>query len=803
IGDAGAKAIAASLKGLTSLDLSDNGIGAEGAKAIAASLKGLTSLNLWNNGIGAEGAKAIAASLKGLTSLDLWNNSIGDAGAKAIAASLKGLTSLDLSDNGIGAEGAKALLDAWSSEERKGQLQYLDLSETGDLGALLPKEALATTDAQAILAAYRRFRRAQEEQTSRPLNEVKLLVVGKEAVGKTSLLRYLIEGKPRDPDEKKTPGIVQHEKLEIKGWSPERCPVQLNVWDFGGQEMMRGTHRFFLTERSLYLLVLEDRRQDDRSIYDWMKTIRNRGKNSPIIVVINKSDMGKQDLRLDESSLRESYDNIAAFLRTSTDRDKWAANSIEALQQKIVETIANDERLKHIRDPIPANWLSIKNRVSALARQRSVLPQADFVGLCKYPGGGIEPVTDENEQRALLRLLHELGTIVAHGLERGAKAARREVTLLDPNWLTGAVYRVLDKASSVHQRGEFLRYDLAGWLDPGLYPPERHEFILDMMQDEDIGLCFALPNQKEERYLVPEALPANTPYLGSWPKEVLRFRYVYNYLPPGLVPRFIVQSHQNLTPEKARWRTGVVLSACDCPVLVRAYPDQKRVDIEVDSPPKLRRAALNVILNDLEAVHKLNPEAEPVAYVPLPDRPDLDVIYKDLLDWERQEGSDYKFYPPGAGAKRKYEVGELLEGVRRDESKDSIDSIHRSLQIEGRHGPASVSITFDQRSFDMGDKFSHISNSTIVNRSLVERSFNKVKSEAGEETANVLLKVAEVVADSGNEEAGEILDQLNEELAKPAPRKSLLKRSWDNLVQVLPTVTTVADAATAIAKLFG
>jgi hypothetical protein len=33
-----------------------------------------------------------------------------------------------------------------------------------------------------------------------------------------------------------------------------------------------------------------------------MKTIRNRGKNSPVIVVINKSDQGKQDLQLDEKS---------------------------------------------------------------------------------------------------------------------------------------------------------------------------------------------------------------------------------------------------------------------------------------------------------------------------------------------------------------------------------------------------------------------------------------------------------------------------------------------------------------------
>jgi GTPase SAR1 family protein len=92
------------------------------------------------------------------------------------------------------------------------------------------------------------------------------VVVGKEAVGKTSLIRYLVHGKPRDPDEQKTPGAAIQEKIEVSAWSVHPSQVRLHVWDFGGQEIMRGTHRFFLTERSLYLLVLEDRREDDRSI---------------------------------------------------------------------------------------------------------------------------------------------------------------------------------------------------------------------------------------------------------------------------------------------------------------------------------------------------------------------------------------------------------------------------------------------------------------------------------------------------------------------------------------------------------
>ena len=100
------------------------------------------------------------------------------------------------------------------------------------------------------------------------------------------------------------------------------------------------------------------------------------------------------------------------------------------------------------------------------------------------------------------------------------------------------------------------------------------------------------------------------------------------------------------------------------------------------------------------------------------------------------------------------------------------------------------------------DIFSNISNSTIINRSLLQNAFNKAKSETGEEAAEALRKVAEAVAQSGNKEAGELLDQFNEELAKTQPRKSLLKRSWENLVQVLPTIEAIAGAAEAIAKLF-
>jgi len=72
-------------------------------------------------------------------------------------------------------------------------------------------------------------------------------------------------------------------------------------------------------------------------------------------------------------------------------------------------------------------------------------------------------------------------------------------------------------------------------------------------------------------------------------------------------------------------------------------------------------------LNNLEDVHALNPEAEPVAVVPLPDRPEVHVRYEHLLMLEQRMGSDHSFIPDGAD--RLYTISELLDGVRRDEAK--------------------------------------------------------------------------------------------------------------------------------------
>lgn len=655
VGDAGAQMLAG-LTELRSLKLSGSGIQVEGARAIAE-LPRLSSLNLSRNNIGDAGAAAVAR-VSSLTSLDLRENNIGEAGAKEIAKHT-GLSSLNLQRNQILEAGARALLDAWANPTTSDRRQLLDLRGNRNLGGLLAAELLEQADAQALIAVWRRFREAEAKGELRPLNEAKVLVLGNEGVGKTSLVRYLVDRVPRDDSEPKTAGIVIRRDVPIEDWSAEESGVRLHFWDFGGQEIMHQTHRYFLTRRSLYLVVLEDRREDDRSVYDWLKVIRSRGGESPVLVVINKCDQGTPNLRLDETSIRAAYPNVLGFVAVSCKPD--SEERIAGLRQQIAGLVSGDPRLKHVRDPFPPEQLRVKRAVAVAAEEARYLDRAAFIQLCEAADEPASRITDPALQRSLLQLLHDLGTVVAHGLERERSDAAREVTLLDPNWLTEAIYRLLNSKRILDQDGEFGRDEMAAELDPERYPPERHGYIVDMMQEHEIGLCFRLPGQGE-RWLMPECLTTNGPDVEVFFENTLRFRFTYDFLPIGLMPRFIVETYNKSTDQPTRWRTGVLLGTAGCKVLVRADLDRSRIELAVTGPEARRRSALAAVLHDLEVVHQIYPEIGTEARVPLPDDPEVDVGYADLSKWEAVEGANYSFWPEKAA--RKYTVGELLAGVR-------------------------------------------------------------------------------------------------------------------------------------------
>jgi internalin A len=521
------------------------------------------------------------------------------------------------------------------------QLQELYLHENKALG--LPAEVLGPTWEEAvrpanpaeILEYY--FRTRDSER--RPLNEAKLILVGRGAVGKTSIVNRLVH--KMFTDEKKTEGI------KITEWSltvgRKKDDVRLNVWDFGGQEIMHATHQFFLTERSLYLLVLSGREGgEDAEAEYWLKLIQSFGGDSPVIVVLNK--IKEHPFDVNRSGLKEKYPFIREFVRT----DCKSGVGITELR-RLVER--ETDKLEHLRDAFPAAWFSIKDRLAAMSRlKKNYLSFDEYRKECARLGE-----EDPKAQESLAFYLHSLGIALNYKDDTRLK----DTHVLNPHWVTNGIYKILNADRLEKQKGVIRLRDLSVILDKRKYPPKMHRFLLDLMKKFE--LCFSLPG-KETDYLIPELLSKQEPPEARdfKPEECLNFQYHYPVLPEGLLPRFIVRTHV-LSDETPRWRTGVVLKLEDNLALVKADAQEKLVFINIKGPVAGRRRLLSIIRANFDRIHADIRKLLPAEIVPLPGRPGATVLYEELLAWEKS--GTKKFQKVVDGSVVEIDVNKLLNGV--------------------------------------------------------------------------------------------------------------------------------------------
>src|ERR1035441_5411051 len=403
----------AQLTQLQSLDLSGNQI-----TAIPDSLARLTqlqSLDLSGNQI-----TTIPDSLAQLTqlqSLDLSGNQITTIPDSL--AQLTQLQSLDLSGNQI-----TTIPDSLAALEN---LSYLFLHGNPNLD--IPPEVLGPNRNEVfdqnkrpkppkeILAYY-----FAQRSGAKPLYEAKLILVGRGGVGKTSLVKTLTTGK-FNKREKTTQGI------KISDWP---CPlnptekVTLHIWDFGGQEMMHATHQFFLTARTLYLLVLERRRGgcDEEADY-WFRLIRTfGGPDAPVVIVLNKQQLAPFDVN--RGAWLDKYaGNIKAFVET----DCADPRSIGRLQERIQEQLNGLESLKA---RFPTRWFAIKEKLARMPDD--FVSFADYRALCRANGE-----EDPEKQDALSGFLHDLG--IALNYKKYPRL--RFAFVLKPEWVTRGIYALL------------------------------------------------------------------------------------------------------------------------------------------------------------------------------------------------------------------------------------------------------------------------------------------------------------------------------------------------------------------------
>ncbi|RUS99080.1 leucine-rich repeat domain-containing protein [Trichormus variabilis] len=453
-----------------------------------------------------------------------------------------------------------------------GQLTNLKQFEIqGNTLSTLPPE-IRNKQSQEIFNFYRQ----QLEQTVEHFYEAKFLIVGEGGAGKTSLAKKIEdEGYQLQSDEKSTEGI---DVIQWKFKLDNGKEFRVNIWDFGGQEIYHQTHQFFLTSRSLYALVADDRKENT-DFYYWLKVTELLSDNSPIFIIKNE----KQDRQceVNERQLRGDFLNLKEVLPTNLATNRGLTEIKKAIQQYI-------NKLPHVGTPLPKIWVKVRSDLEN--DSRNYISLEEYYNLCK-----LNNLTKREDMLLLSRYLHDLGVCLHF---QDDETLLSNLVILKPEWGTTAVYKVLDNKTVIDNLGRFTKDNLAEiWKDVE-YSEMRIQLLQLMMR---FKLCYPIPHCEGE-YISPQLLDINQPEYTWNPSDNLILRYKYEFMPKGILTRFIVETHPWIEKPKQVWRSGVILNKDETRAEVIENYNQKEIKIRVAGNRK--KELLTVITHELEKIHR-------------------------------------------------------------------------------------------------------------------------------------------------------------------------------------------------------
>jgi internalin A len=578
------------LTNITSLDFSRNKLNT--LPESIGNLANLTALHLRSNQLIA--LPESISQLGKLTSLDLRSNQL--IALPESISQLRNLTSLDLNNNQLIAlpELIGNLTNLLSLNCKDNKLEVLPES-TGNLlklrSLILHGNPLKQIPPEIIKRgglSFRDYYRQRLEEETDHIYEAKLLIIGEGGAGKTSLANKLIDSRYKlkleggDNPEKSTEGIdvFRFDFPHSSGKS-----FRINIWDFGGQEIYHATHQFFLTKRSLYLLVA-DTRQDNTDFNYWLEVVELLSESSPTVIVKNE----KQDrpCQVNENQLRGRFPNLEKIIPTNLSDNRGLSDIITAVQHHI-------SQLPHIGQPLPKTWVRV--RAALEADTRNYIPQSEFLVLCDTHG-----FKRRENALQLSEYLHDLGVC----LHFQDDPVLKNWIIIKPEWGTAAVYKVLDTKQVNQNLGCFTQADLAEiWVEEQ-YVQMRHE-LLQLMKN--FKLCYEIPN-RPKNYIAPQLLSPNQPEYDWDSTENLILRYHYEFMPKGMLTRFSVEMHR-LIKSDLIWKDGVILTDNNAHAEVIEVYYKKEIRIRISG--KFKKSLLEKIRHEFDNIHASynNPEESP------------------------------------------------------------------------------------------------------------------------------------------------------------------------------------------------
>nr|XP_045599191.1 leucine-rich repeat serine/threonine-protein kinase 1-like isoform X5 [Procambarus clarkii] len=390
-------------------------------------------------------------------------------------------------------------------------------------------------------------------EDARPYARMKLMIVGVQGIGKTSLLEQLRhEGtgsyrkKPAEHWAKRMGNKNINTRtsrgtsmstvgVDIGDWIYEKKvrghsnygPVVFRTWDFGGQKEYYATHQYFLSKRSLYLVVwkISDGERGVAEILQWLVNIQARAPNSPVLIVGTHYDLVKEKFPPSWSEdlqqlIRDKFINVIDADKLGLPRvldtievSCKTRHNLKLLCNLVYDTVfslktpGSKERLLEQR--IPASYLALEDVVGVLALERRVQGRDPVLPADKYQAlvtqemssRGHRPFRDVAELNQGTTFLHENGVMLHY-----EDATLKDLYFLDPQWLCDMLAHVV----TIREINPFARNGIMKLDDlkhvfksSTCAPVDAKSYIVNLLNKFEVALTW-----DNRTLLIPSLLPS-------------------------------------------------------------------------------------------------------------------------------------------------------------------------------------------------------------------------------------------------------------------------------------------------------
>ena len=437
----------------------------------------------------------------------------------------------------------------------------------------------------------------RKKQGDAPLNEIKVVFLGNGDVGKTHTIARLMNDGAK-PDEsftgESTPGIaIDHKTYRIDGQD-----IQVHFWDFGGQDILFPMHRMFMTERTIYVVMVDARNESRGSTArEWLDTVNSFASKAAVMLVVNKLDQNP-GATLDERGLREAYPNLEDIIFMSAKKlGKQAFH--KTFTAKLLELIRQSEWPKM---KWPKNWKRIKDALRDM--KTPYIRSQQYAEICRDCSAEEDGVT-------VLNWCNDLGVCFCRQDDE-----LQDYVILNPNWITNAIYTIIFNKQDTVRNGLISQKEIFRILKSGtsrkvhrdiVYSWGDMTYILDVVRKFDLSY----PVDRENEFFPMLCSENSTAVVQEYAAraDTLEFHMKFDFLPNNVLHRLMVDCHRELDFDNV-WLTGARFRQMDTGLSAVVKIEEKekvlKLYVRSDNPLHAPNTYLSVIVGSIDRIcHEL------------------------------------------------------------------------------------------------------------------------------------------------------------------------------------------------------